>query len=105
MRSPFRAFTTVIAFGAVVTAGALTAAPVLAQEVTLTGQVRPRFEFRDPVAGGLDDFTSMRVRLGVDALIERGLSVFVQVQDVRIWGEESHPLFDFSADALDLHQG
>ncbi len=84
---------------------AVGASPVSAQDVALSGQVRPRYEFRDPVAGGLDDFTSMRVRLGVDALIEPGLAVFVQVQDVRIWGEESHPLFDFSADALDLHQG
>lgn len=91
----------------VLAVGGVVAEPVTlaAQDVTISGQVRPRYEFRDPVAGGLDDFTSMRVRLGVDALIEPGLSVFVQLQDVRIWGEESHPLFDFSADALDLHQG
>lgn len=84
---------------------AVGASPLAAQDVTFSGQVRPRYEFRDPVAGGLDDFTSMRVRLGIEALVEEGLTVFVQVQDVRIWGEESHPLFDFSADALDLHQG
>jgi hypothetical protein len=76
-----------------------------AQVVNLTGQVRPRFEFRDPVAGGKDDFTSMRVRFGADVQIESGLSVFIQGQDVRIWGAETHPLFDYSADAVDLHQG
>ncbi|MDH3269992.1 MAG: alginate export family protein [Gemmatimonadota bacterium] len=79
--------------------------PAAAQNLTFSGQVRPRYEYRDPVAGGLDDFTSMRVRFGLDAEIEPGLSIFVEAQDVRIWGGETHPLFDFSADAFDLHQG
>lgn len=47
----------------------------------------------------------MRVRFGIDAQIEEGLSLLMQVQDVRTWGEESHPLFDYSASHLDMHQG
>jgi hypothetical protein len=96
---------TVAALAAFAVPALVTPLAVAAQEVTLTGQVRPRFEFRDPVGGGLDDFTSMRTRLAIDAQIEPGLSVFIQTQDVRIWGEESHPLFDFSANSFDLHQG
>lgn len=76
-----------------------------AQEPALHGQVRIRYEYRDPSGGGPDAFTSMRVRLGLDVEIEEGLSIFIQAQDVRIWGEESHPLFDYRADNLDLHQG
>jgi len=83
----------------------VTAPPATAQDVVLNGQVRPRYEFRDPSGDGLDDFTSMRVRFGLDADLEDGLSIFIQVQDVRTWGEESHPLFDYSADNIDLHQG
>jgi hypothetical protein len=47
----------------------------------------------------------MRVRLAVEAAIDANLTVFVQLQDVRLWGEETHPLFDYRADNLDLHQG
>lgn len=78
---------------------------VQAQQTTLHGQVRPRYEIRDPSGTGTDEFTSMRVRLGLDVEVEDGLSIFIQAQDVRIWGEETHPLFDYSADDLDLHQG
>jgi len=81
------------------------AAPIAAQQTTLSGQVRPRFEYRDPSGASFDGFTAMRVRLAVDARLEEGLSIFVQMQDVRIWGGETHPLFDSSADNLDLHQG
>jgi hypothetical protein len=76
-----------------------------AQESVMSGQVRPRHEFRDPSGGGRDDFTSMRVRLGLLTTFDDGLSILVQAQDVRIWGEEGHPLFDYRADNIDLHQG
>lgn len=79
-------------------------AAVSAQDLTWTGQVRPRYEHRDPVGGGPDEFTSMRVRLGLRALVDPSLTIFVQLQDVRIWGEESSTTGDFSADNLDLHQ-
>jgi len=81
------------------------AAPVAAQDITMTGQVRPRFEFRDPSGGGKDESTSMRVRLGMKAIVDKNLTIFVQMQDVRTWGEETSPLFDYTADYLDLHQG
>ena len=81
------------------------AAPVAAQDITMTGQVRPRFEFRDPSGGSKDESTSMRVRLGMKAVVDPNLIIFVQMQDVRTWGEETHPLFDYTADQLDLHQG
>ncbi len=78
----------------------------IGQDLKFAGQVRPRFEFREPVAGGgSDGFTSMRTRLQLSAALERAVSVFIQVQDVRLWGEESNTLGDFTADALDLHQG
>ena len=84
------------------------AAPIQAQvQTTLHGEVRPRYELRDPsgAVGGPDEFTSMRVRLGLEAVIDANLTVFAQLQDVRLWGEETHPLFDYRADNLDLHQG
>ncbi len=84
---------------------ALVAPPVSAQQVTMHGQVRPRYEFKDPSGGGQDEFTSMRVRLGLQAALDENVSIFIQAQDVRIWGEETHPLRDFSADNFDLHQG
>ena len=81
------------------------AAPALAQEVTLHGQIRPRYEFTEPAPSGGERFTSMRSRLGLDAALERDVRVFVQLQDVRFWGEETNTLSDFNADNLDLHQG
>ncbi len=81
------------------------AGPAQAQQTTLHGQIRPRLESRDPGTGGTaDTFTSMRVRLGLDATLSSGLSVFIQAQDVRIWGEERSTLLDFRADNLDMHQ-
>jgi hypothetical protein len=79
--------------------------PLHAQDVTLGGQVRPRFEYREPALDGDDGFTSMRTRLNLSALLERNLRVFIQLQDVRFFGEETNTLGDFSADHLDLHQG
>ncbi len=90
---------------------AVTALPttVVAQEVDLKfgGQVRPRFEFRDPlpfVDGSAEDFVSMRTRFDVRADLVDNVGVFVQVQDVRLWGSERNTLADFSAEGLDIHQ-
>jgi hypothetical protein len=69
----------------------------LAQEVSFGAQVRPRTEYRDPVGGGDDAFTSMRVRAHVNANLRQNVRVFIQLQDVRIWGEESNTLGDFKA--------
>ena len=79
--------------------------PLDAQQVTLGGQIRPRFEFREPAANGDDGFTSMRARINLSALLERNVRVFLQLQDVRLWGEETGTLSDFRADNFDLHQG
>lgn len=77
-----------------------------AAEIVFSGQIRPRLEFRDPSPNGQDDsFTSMRVRAQMKSSLERDVSVFVQWQDVRLWGEEANTLSDFSADNFDLHQG
>lgn len=83
----------------------LSASPVEAQQPVWEGQIRPRLETRDVGdVGGSDTFTSMRTRIGLGFVPADGLTIVVQAQDVRIWGEESHPNLDFRADALDLHQ-
>ncbi len=79
-----------------------------AQQITVGGQVRPRFEYRNPMlltGGGFESWISMRTRAQLSAKLDRNLSAFVQVQDVRIWGEESNTLGDFVANGFDLHQG
>lgn len=82
--------------------------PTAAQDstrVTLSGQVRPRAESRTPVDGSWNSFTSMRVRLALDARLDGRVRLFVQAQDVRLFGEEENTLSDFRADNIDLHQG
>ncbi|GMR14086.1 MAG: hypothetical protein BMS9Abin29_2317 [Gemmatimonadota bacterium] len=91
--------------GAVAVAALFVFSPLAAQEITFRGQVRPRTEFRDPAAEGAQSFTSMRVRVTLAALLENDVSVVIQLQDVRIFGEETNTLGDFNADNLDLHQG
>lgn len=82
----------------------LLAAPAAAQDVKFSGQVRPRYESRDVGEAARDGFTSMRVRTALQAVVDSGLTIFVQVQDVRLWGEESSTLGDFRADNFDVHQ-
>jgi len=69
----------------------------------LEGEIRPRAESREPVAGGWDHVTSMRTRIGLRAETAGKLGFFIQVQDVRAWGEEV-TVRDPSADAMDVHQ-
>lgn len=92
-------FTLVVALGSGVSANA--------QEPIWTGQLRPRFEVRDPSPPGSETaaFTSLRTRVAMSTQLSPRVSVFIQAQDVRFWGEEENTLSDFSADALDLHQG
>jgi len=80
-----------------------------AQEVDLKfgGQIRPRFEYRDPLQlpdGSGESFTSMRTRLDLLASMDDNLAAFIQIQDVRLWGSEGNTLTDFSANGLDIHQ-
>ena len=92
--------------GLVTLAALVLAAPVAAQEADLGGQIRPRFEIRDPVAGsGTVEFTSMRTRASLRVVLDDAVTAFVQLQDVRVFGEEASTLADYSADGLDLHQG
>lgn len=84
---------------------ALMAPPVAAQDVNVKGQVRSRYESKDLGAAPRDAFTSMRVRAAIEAMLDDNLTVFIQMQDVRLWGEETSTLGDFRADNFDLHQG
>ncbi len=97
MKNARMALATVVALGMI--------SPLAAQGVTFHGQVRPRTEVRDPAADGAQSFTSMRIRVTMAALLEDDVSIVIQLQDVRIFGEETNTLTDFSADNLDLHQG
>ncbi|MBT4141294.1 MAG: alginate export family protein [Candidatus Latescibacteria bacterium] len=78
---------------------------VSAKEITIGGQIRPRSEFRDPVSIGHDMFTSMRVRAQIAAKLDKNVDAFIQLQDVRLWGEEANTLGDYNANNFDLHQG
>ena len=81
-------------------------APVTAQDrpaLTWQGEIRPRLYAREPVEGEWDHWISMRTRLALDARFEAGMRLFVQIQDVRFWGEEVTNR-DRSADAVDFHQ-
>lgn len=81
------------------------ATPAVAQEIAFGGQVRPRFEYRRSVGNSRDAFISMRVRGQLAARLERNVRVLIQVQNVRLWGEEISSLGDLRADNFDLHQG
>lgn len=74
------------------------------KEVAFGGQFRPRFEFKDPSGSPYDSFTSMRVRMHMSTQLEKNVSVYLELQDVRLWGEEISTLGDFRADNFDLHQ-
>ncbi len=75
------------------------------QALRVGGEVRPRYEYRSPAGGSANGFTSMRTRVELSSGLERHVSAFVQLQDVRFWGEEANTLTDFRADNFDLHQG
>lgn len=74
--------------------------------LTWSGQIRPRTETRTSQSGDAREvFTSMRVRAGLAAALDKEAKIFLQFQDVRLWGEEAHTLTDYRADNFDLHQG
>ena len=77
------------------------------REISLSGQIRPRYEFRNPLRDGTEAtaaFTSMRVRAQLDAALAGDVDAMIQLQDVRFFGEEQNTLADYSADNFDLHQ-
>ncbi len=55
--------------------------------------------------GKVSDTLRHRARLGLAANYAGRVGAFVQLQDVRTWGEETNTLTDFSANGFDLHQG
>lgn len=77
-----------------------------AAQVTLSGQLRPRTDTRNAwgPGGERETFTSMRTRLAARAVTPGGITAFVQLQDVRLFGEETNPSGDYSADGWDVHQ-
>ena len=91
---------------------ALPTLPARAQELTLGDlqimphlQYRPRFlvhEGRDFREGSASTTFSHRARLGLQVRAWDWLDASVQVQDVRIWGEETDTLSDYAADYLQL---
>ncbi len=101
-----------LAAAALLTASPLAAAPAfavpLAEGVTAPVQVRTRVNHHQGRDGDSGDpshtWVEQRTRLGLGVALQQGPSVFVQIQDVRAWGEELHTLFDYSADGLDVHQ-
>lgn len=77
------------------------------REISLSGQLRPRYEFRDPLRDGTEAteaFTSMRVRAQLNAALGGDVDAMIQLQDVRFFGEEQNTLTDYSADNFDVHQ-
>ena len=59
---------------------AVLAVPARAQDITFGGQIRPRYEYRNPAVGGAGDaFTSMRVRANLSATLDRQVRVFIQI--------------------------
>jgi hypothetical protein len=93
----------------VVLAGPSLPAPGVAQDVVLGGELRPRYEARNPVVRDWTDretrdFVSMRTRASLLASLPRGVRGFVQLQDVREWGADPNTMA-LRATGLDLHQG
>jgi hypothetical protein len=70
-------------------------------------EIRHRFEMNGKDFDSdtsLNNYNLMRTRLGLSFKPMKNTSAFFQVQDSRVWGEESSTLTDGSADNFDLHQ-
>ena len=90
----------------------LWAAPVTAGEgpvdLNLTLQYRPRLyvnQGHDFQAGGGYTVVMHRARIGAGATYDKKFGVYLEMQDVRRFGDEQNTLGDFTADTFDLHQG
>lgn len=78
------------------------------KSITFSGQYRLRYENFynydfDRDAGDQTDWFTQRFRFNVGAEITDNLRAYVELQDVRAWGEESSTT-DASADNFDAHQ-
>src|SRR5262245_59749251 len=87
----------------------------LANQITIGGQIRLRYEYRDPTAYNnpsgttkddqredLDLFLE-RIRINLTFTLNDQIEVFFQPQDQRTWGDEASVLSDEAN--LDVHQG
>lgn len=71
------------------------------------GQYRPRaivHSGRTFVEGQYQELVTQRARLGFRLEQSNGLGFRMSLQDVRIWGEETNTLNDFSANGFDVHE-
>lgn len=82
----------------------------LVESISIGGQIRLRYEYRDPTsyanslaATRTDDLFLTRIRLNFDFKVNSDIEVFIQPQDERQWGQELTVLTDERN--LDLHQG
>ncbi len=74
----------------------------------LTLQYRPRLyinQGHDFVEGGGFTVVRHRARIGAGATYDGKFGIYLEMQDVRSFGDETSTLGDFSADSFDLHQG
>lgn len=98
---------------AVILSSSILSATAAAQSTDwkLSAQLRPRMEFRhgyrtllpEPASGVI--FFSQRARVGVLYNGDPKIKAFLQLQDVRTWGDETSTSADATADKFDLHQG
>lgn len=92
--------------------GGPTGRPALAMRVVdgvdIGLQLRTRINRNDgrdgSTAGDATVYFDNVARLSLKLTHASGLAAFAQVQDVRVWGEETDTLLDYSAQGFDLHQ-
>ena len=99
-----------VAMAAAHLGGFLTTAASAEPITTVSGEVRIREEYRrhdyspaDPAGAGKLEFAHMRARLRVDADIDDHLAVVIELQDVRVLGEEGSTTAD--TEGTDLKRG
>jgi len=81
----------------------------MVKQVSLDGQFRLRYEYRDPLAytntpasTKTDDFFLERLRINLKFTVTDDIEVFAQPQDQRTWGQEPSVVADTKN--LDIHQ-
>lgn len=79
-------------------------------QLSLTGQVRTRTEFRDG-QGTLPElhvkpsvFTSQRTRIGIGYSVDR-FRFYTAIQDIRVWGMDPSTINNMDGNRLYLHEG
>ena len=77
--------------------------------ISIGAQLRTRFVYSEGKDFNLDNNAMERIenraRINIDLTPTKWLRGFLEVQDVRAWGEETDTLTDFTANGFDLHQG